>query len=298
LNDNSSDSKKRFLANAYHNIIKRSSKGYGIGKRKPIKKILGHVQSFLKTDFAEVQGSKMYLDPNDSLNLSINGVYGELDTRIMKEYVLKNDIVIDVGANIGYYTLLFSRLVGEQGKVLSFEPEPKNFEILKKNIEINAYKNVQIEQVALSDKNGEIDLFVSDNMLNHKIYRTENIISKPIKVKAITLDDYVSKHELTDKINFIKIDVEGAELKAMNGMKHILQESKKLKIFTEFMFHHLKQCGSEPKDLVNLLLDEGFEIHYVDPQKDSIVSADLTRLTTENTYPGTVNLFCTREKFA
>jgi hypothetical protein len=64
------------------------------------------------------------------------------------------------------------------------------------------------------------------------------------------------------------------------------------------MFHHLKQCGSEPKDLVNLLLDEGFEIHYVDPQKDSIVSADLTRLTTENTYPGTVNLFCTREKFA
>lgn len=295
--DNSSDNKKRFLASAYHNIIKRSSKGYGIGKHKPVRKILNRIQSFVKTDFAEVQGSKMYLDPNDSLNLSINGVYGELDTRIMKEHVLKNDIVIDVGANIGYYTLLFSRLVGDQGKVFSFEPEPNNFEILKKNIEVNSYKNVKIEPVALSDKNGELDLFVSDNMLNHKIYRTENT-TKSIKIKTITLDDYISKHELTDKINFVKIDVEGAELKVMNGMKHILQESKKLKIFTEFMFHHLRQCGSEPKDLVDLLLDEGFEIHYVDPQKDLIVPADLTRLITDNTYPGTVNLFCTREKFA
>lgn len=103
-----------------------------MGKSKPIKKILSSLESQLKSDFAIVNGCKMYLDPNDTFNLSINDVYGDFETNIMKNYIKEGDIVIDVGANIGYFTLLFSKLVGENGKVFAFEPESKNFELLKK----------------------------------------------------------------------------------------------------------------------------------------------------------------------
>ena len=82
------------------------SQGHGFAKNPIIKKILKNIEGNLKIEFAEVQGSKMFLDPGDSLNLSINGVYGELDTQIIREQIKEGDIVIDVGANIGYYTLI------------------------------------------------------------------------------------------------------------------------------------------------------------------------------------------------
>lgn len=75
------------------------SKGYGIGKNPVVKKILNNIEENLKSDFSEVQGSKMILDPGDSLDLSINGVYGELDTKIIREEIKEGDVVIDVGAN-------------------------------------------------------------------------------------------------------------------------------------------------------------------------------------------------------
>ncbi len=137
---------KKTFQNLYRKFIKRMSHGHGFAKKPIINKILKNIEGNLKTEFAEVQGSKMFLDPGDSLNLSINGVYGELDTQIIREQIKEGDIVIDVGANIGYYTLIFAQLVGKTGKVFAFEPEPKNFEILKKNIEINNYGNVTVEK--------------------------------------------------------------------------------------------------------------------------------------------------------
>lgn len=298
MEENLEKNRKRRLVNAYRNIIKHTSKGYGLGKRKPIRKVLNLVQSYLKSDFAEVQGSKMFLDPEDTFNLSLNGVYGELDTNIMKNNISKGDIVIDVGANIGYYALLFSRLVGEKGKVFAFEPEPRNFELLKKNVQVNNYKNIVLIQKALSDKNEQLDLFISKNMANHKIYQQKNQDANSIKIDAIRLDDYIKNQDLTDKINFIKIDVEGAELRAFNGMKTILKESKTLKVFTEFMYHLLKECGSEPKELVDLLIGGDFKINYVDSEKNEIVPANLEKLTTPKNYKGTVNLFCTKENIS
>ena len=117
----------------------------------------------------------MFLDSNDSLRLSINGTYSEYETDVMKKIVKKGDVDLDLGANIGYYTLIFAKIVGKNGKVFAFEPDLTNFTLLKKNVEINGYKNVVLINKAVSDKTGKLKLFLNER--NHD-ERTDRIKEK------------------------------------------------------------------------------------------------------------------------
>jgi len=288
-------SNEKKLLKIYKNFVKKTSRGHGFSKNLCIKKIMNSLESNLKSNFAEIQGSKMYLDQKDSLRLSINGVYGELDTITIKQNVKKNDIVIDVGANIGYYTLLFSRLVGNLGKVFGFEPEPYNFELLKKNVEINNYNNITFEQKAISKNSGTINLYLAKNgIVGHRIYNSD-VCNGSIKVEMISLDDYFSKLDLTDKIDFVKIDVEGAELGVFKGMEKILNESKNLKIFSEFNRDVIKNEGSNPNEILEILNQHNFTINYVDNKQNlvrKITSNEL--ITSNNIIEENVNILCTK----
>lgn len=284
---------KSTIQNLYRKFIKKMSQGHGFGKNPIIKKFLKNIEGNLKTEFAEIQGSKMFLDPGDSLNLSINGVYGELDTKIVREQIKEGDIVIDVGANIGYYTLIFAQLVGKSGKVFAFEPEPKNFEILKKNIEINNYDNVIVEQKIVSEKCGKMKLYVSNSdIVGHRIQQMGNL-ENFVEVESVTLDDYMKKLNLDEKVNFIKIDVEGAEPNVLEGSKEILEKNNHLKIFTEFNRAVVKNYGTDPKKMIDLLYEKGFEI-YLPNYKDNkinLTNAD-ELLTSKETLLENINLLC------
>lgn len=267
--------------------------GYGFGKNPLIKKILKNVEKSIKTEFSIIQGSKMYFDPGDSLDLSINGVYGELDTKIIRDNIKEGDIVIDVGANIGYYTLIFAQLVGKTGKVFAFEPEPKNFEILKKNIEINNYQNVVVEQKIVSDTSGMIKLFIAEQgIVGHRIQQKTNS-QKFIEMESIILDDYLKKLNLSDKINFIKIDVEGAEPKVLEGSKEILETSSNLKIFTEFNREDIKKYNYNPENILLLLSKNNFKFFLPNYKTNSISVTDKnTLLNSSELLKENLNILC------
>lgn len=269
------------------------SRGRGLGKKPLIKNILKNIEGNLKTEFTEVQGSKMFLDPGDSLDLSINGVYGELDTKIVREQIKEGDIVVDVGANIGYYTLIFAQLVGKSGKVIAFEPEPKNFEILKKNIAINNYDNVIVEQKIVSEKCGSMKLYVSDSdIVGHRIQQMGNL-ENFVEVESVTLDDYMKKLNLDEKVNFIKIDVEGAEPNVLEGSKKILEKNDHLKIFTEFNREVVKNYGTDPKKMIDLLYEKGFEIYLPNYKENKINLTNANELlTSKETLLENINLLC------
>ena len=131
-------------------IYKKINKKFG--EPKILKKIpfLAPVDKFIRDSsipkFVHIDGNKIFLDSKDTLHLSTKKIYEELGTEIVKKEVKEGDIVIDIGANIGYFTLLFAKLVGPAGKVYSFEPEPSNFSILKKNVKVNEYRNVILEK--------------------------------------------------------------------------------------------------------------------------------------------------------
>ena len=284
---------KKSFQNIYRKSLKRLSKGYGIGKNPVVKKILNNIEENLKSDFSEVQGSKMILDPGDSLDLSINGVYGELDTKIIREEIKEGDVVIDVGANIGYYTLIFAQLVGKTGKVFAFEPEPKNFYILKKNIEINNYTNVVVEQKIVSDKCGKMKLFISDSdIVGHRIHKMGNL-EKFIELESVTLDDYMKKLNLVSKVNFIKIDVEGAEPKVLEGSKKILENNNHLKIFTEFNRDVVEKYGEEPKKMIELLYRYNSKIYLPNYRQNKInLTHSNELLMSKEMLDENINLLC------
>ena len=258
-------------------------------------------EALLKSDFIEVQGSKMFLDKWDSLDLSLNQVYNEFDTQTVKNQVKEGDIVLDVGAHIGYYTLMLAKSVGTKGKVFSFEPEPHNVEVLKKNISINNYLNITLESKGVSNTSKNCKLYSGLSSSGaSRIFKPERILSnynkEPINIQTLVLDEYFSKLDLLDKIDFVKMDIEGAEILALEGMQKILKKSKNLKLFIEFNKEALEDSGSNPKDLLDMLENNGFMIYYVHDIKNKIIPADINLLMTSETYKTkTINLLCTKE---
>lgn len=276
--------------------------GKGLRKYSLVKSAKNFLISQAKSDFANIRGHKMYLGPKDSLGLSINGIYEKLETELIKNEIKNGDVVLDIGANIGYYTLIFAKLVGNKGRVFAFEPEPFNFSLLEKNIEINNYKNVIIENTAVSDKNGEIKLYLSKKKTGmHRIYPSHLISSDFVNVKMISSDDYFHNHKYGKKISFLKIDVEGSELGVLRGMKEILENNPNIKILLEFIPSCVREFGAEPRNIIEFLIKNKFNFSFINDEKNKIESIKdpITLLEKFDDDPmvdiprGT-NLFCTR----
>ena len=274
--------------------------GHGFGRFYPVGALYHFLLSFLKihTDVFEIQGNKMYLDSIDSLRVFGKGVQEPLTTDLFKKEIKRNDIILDIGAHIGYYTLIFAKLVGKEGKIFAFEPHPNNFALLKKNVEINDYQNVILEEKAVSDKNGKIRLYISEKSSGlHRIYKYEpEHIWKFIEVESIRIDDYFKDYN--GKIDWIKIDIEGGEWAAFQGMPLLLEKNKNLKIVTEFSSCFLKEFGIQPGEYLKLLQKYGFKIYNLNEDKRKIETCSITELLKIYTpeKKNITNLLCLKNK--
>lgn len=134
-----------------------------------------------------------------------------------------NDIIIDVGANIGYFSILYSKLVGENGKVYAFEPAINTFNKLIKNIKLNSITNIITNQIGIGNKNETLFIFYDKNNIGSSSYVSKE--KNSIKEKTI-IKKFDSEYKFIKKINFIKIDVEGFELEVLNGMKETIKKFK------------------------------------------------------------------------
>jgi len=173
------------------------------------------------------------------------------------QWVKRGYTVVDVGAHIGYYTLILSRLVEDRGNVFAFEPSIENYELLQENVDLNKCSNVSIEQMAVSDTTGKAYLYLNEeNKADNRISKIEDSIS--IGIDCMRLDDYFRRYD--GKIGFIKLDIQGAELRALRGMERLLEKNKDVKLLVEFWPHGLRQCDSDPGELLSFLLDRRFQV--------------------------------------
>jgi len=248
-------------------------------------------------DTVEVNGMKMRVNKEDrfvSAEILTNGVYERFETDLIKNEVKEGMTVIDAGANIGYFTLLFAKLVGPTGKVYAFEPDPDNFSILKGNVELNGLGNVVLVNRALSDSVGVADLFLSEtNKGAHSLFDF-NKGKRTIKIETTTIDEYFK--DLDHQVDFVKMDAEGAEGKIMSGMRNFLRINRKLKVLTEFSVIGLNSSGIRPEDFLKAFADHGFEIFNIDGGRNLLQPVDVERDSDEliKSKGGSNNLFCVR----
>ena len=222
-----------------------------------------------------VEGHRMYLDRSDpgiSKTLMrykwLKKWYREPEfMEIVDKEVSKGMVAFDLGANIGYVTLVMARNVGKDGHVYAVEPSPRNFAILKKNLEVNNYTNrVEVYQMAISSFNGEAQFNLSDASNLHSFIKTGHS-RNAINVKTVTLDEFFKDKPAP---NFIKMDIEGAEVEAIEGMHEILEQRQgPMKILMEVHPMYYSQERSFAKQLERLFRN-GFLPKYV-------ISAGLSR---------------------
>jgi len=250
--------------------------GRGLDRYYIVRKSANFLKSHLKSDYAEIGGHKMFLDSLDSMRLSIKGVHEEFETQIVKKVIKNGDVVIDIGANIGYYTLIFAKLVGDSGKVFAFEPEPTNFALLKKNVDVNGYRNVVLIRKGISNKTGKTTLYLADDNISHTLIGKRGNQREPIEIDTVRLDEYFKDYD--GKINFVKMDIEGLEVDTIKSMSSLLQKMQNIKIMTEFNPFMLKRFGIEPQDYLQLLKDFDLKIYHLDKKKKKVMTLDSREL--------------------
>jgi len=184
---------------------------------------------------AVVQGSHMYLDlANKGISkaLAVDGIREADHTEIIGQKLRPGMRVMDVGANIGYYPLIEASIVGGGGKVYAFEPDPRNIELLRKNVSLNGLECiVEIYGMALSNKVGRGQMCLTDktnlNMLasrGNSGFLADHIVER-IKVDVTTVDEFV--RDKGEKLDFLRMDVEGGEVEVLEGMVNTLKEANK-----------------------------------------------------------------------
>ena len=235
--------------------------------------IIGKIMGMRMKRITTKHGFTLYLDDADSLALSYNKQYEAEETQFFIENVKEGMRVVDVGANIGYYTTLFSRLVGASGTVTAFEPDPTNFSLLQKNCAVNGCRNVKLENLALSNKDDTAKLHLSEvNRGDHRISSSDENL-ETIEVKTVRLEYFLDHQEGFD---LLKMDIQGHEFHALKGMGRLLDREGIIMVM-EFMPEALKEADSDPMDLLDFLRSKDFEMRDSENQSEVIQSNELSQ---------------------
>ena len=183
-----------------------------------------------------------------------------LELRIIRSIVKPCFNILDIGANIGFYTKVFSELVGSSGSVHAFEPDITNFKYLEGNLRTN--KNVTLINKAISDKTEPLKIYLS-KMLNvdHRTYPVDDY-SHVVEIDATTIDDYLASSSIK-QVDFIKMDIQGFEMSALKGMVNTLKNNPSLKIITELWPYGLNKAGSSATEILDFARLQRFEIFMI-----------------------------------
>ena len=188
------------------------------------------------------------------------GVYEKAETAFIERTLRPGMTVLDVGANIGYYTAMAARRVGPTGRVIALEPDPESFKYLEQTIAANEVGNVVAFQCAAADREAKMTLHISeDNRGDNRLYEPDPKWPK-VSVAARPADELL-KEAGVETVDFIKIDVQGFEASVIAGLKTTLDQSESLTLIAEFWPKGLRDAGGDPKEFLQQLRAHGLQLH-------------------------------------
>jgi len=204
--------------------------------------------------------------------------------------------VLDVGAHIGYFSRLFSRLVGPKGRVYAFEPHEPTHHLLCQNLSRLRCRNVVPVQMAVADRCGQVEFFEMSASGKHGLYNVSEydrnfIFRQKLSVESTTLDCFLADHG-NPEVYFIKMDIEGSEPCALKGMRQTIARSRRLAMVVELNGRCLRAAGITPEEYLQQLCELGFDMRAVAPGGTLIPVCESVYALAEEGY---INLFCTKQ---
>lgn len=187
-------------------------------------------------------------------------VFGAAEVSLLGHLCREGMSILDIGANVGFHTLLFARAVGAGGHVWAFEPDPNNFTTLRGNMDLNPYGNVTAVPAAVGAFTGMASLYRSSFHCDHRTYRTQE--GRPgISVEMVSVDEFLPPGQ---RIDLVKMDIQGAEGMALQGMRKTIASNPGLLLLMEFWPEGLLETGFSPETVLSDLQDLGFFLYRID----------------------------------
>ena len=201
-----------------------------------------------------------HFDKYIGLSLREYGEFSEIELSLMSKFIMKDDVVFDIGSNIGAFTVPFAKKVGELGQVYAFEPQKVIYDLLQDNVNKNKLKNVKIFNIGMGKKKEELELneidyskvgnFGGVSFKYDSSSFTKNIKNKKYKVKITNLNEFME----IEKCNFMKIDVELMELDILTGGKNFLKKFRPILWIENHQFY--------PNEINKFLLENDYNAYW------------------------------------
>lgn len=221
-----------------------------------------------KKFLAEIgDGIRMFLSMNEPMeaHLFFEGVYEQQITACFKAILQPDDVFVDVGANIGLYTLLAAQRMGPRGKLFAFEPAPSAYRLLERNVGANRFPaTIYLLSMGCSDQEGELILHLSAdrNQGLHTFGKPDFTSLSTVTVPTCRLDNYLDKQNISH-VDLLKVDVEGWEYHVLKGCGNLLRQAQRPWVLFEACEHHAQAAGNSVYNLKSYLTEQGYLIFKI-----------------------------------
>jgi len=290
-------------------LIKREVARFLQGNQRSWGKILpARIRGLIRTGLYQAlvpnpitfQGIKLWRHPvraeSDRILIQMPfGTYEPETTKLLLSLLQPGMHFVDVGAHIGYYTLLAARAVGSVGKVWAFEPTPPTFLLLRQNIlENNAQEVVEAVQKAVTDKVGCSMFFLHPMLSRSSIVEPRDMKAHcAARVETTSLDAFF-KERGWPRVDIVKMDVEGAETMVIQGMRELVHRNPRLRLIVEFSPANMRAAGVTAEDFLSSLHSLGFSGFVIDDRVEKLHFPSETSALADYVRRGPVNLLCER----
>jgi len=262
------------LSHAYKNIS-RYKKRYGYGKG--FNAIIHYCTVALKNlrldpknNLVNVNGYELEVIPSDlgtSLELLLFGIHEPVSTKLVSKILKKDMTCLDIGSNIGYYVMLEKKILGDTGKIIALEPSPENFKYLTKNVQRTNSTNIELHNIAAGNVRGKLDFFMYDGESNsgHIVPDNsfKNASGKIIQVPVTPIDILVKDLNI-NKLDFLRMDVEGYEFEILKGMLNTLEKYRPI---IQIEVHRSIMGNENTKKFFEILQKLDYEIKSYIPRE-------------------------------
>jgi FkbM family methyltransferase len=278
----------------------RLLRGSGLGNIALLRRVRDTLFEWLRPTSDQIitlAGIRLRIDPADmglTKIMLLDREYEPMETELVRKSLVRGDTFIDVGANIGYYTLIASQIVGTEGRIFAFEPEPHNFARLQQNVDLNRASNVIPVPFAVSDRSGSVSLYVPKGQPGQSQLLQFDQNESEMRVNAIALDDYFRQFDSNSKISLIKMDIEGAEVLALRGMKALVRSNPTVRLIAEVFPEKMKNLGGSADEFLAELRELGFRCLLIDEVKRSVDVVDHSEILRYALKHAYANIFCER----